>query len=174
MTTCTSTTHYAGCECHEARHAREIARLIAQRDYWHRFADARTERILALQNERTKEAEPDIHSCSYHCERPECIKRQRDELRDAQTVYVEPDPAPDCPCCTGTGKAPYTDPHLDIAQPADAREAKLYDELLYAVCTKCPGETRHQTALRYIRQAEAPTGEVDQAAIAAIHREEGE
>ena len=24
----------------------------------------------------------DIHSCSYHCDRPECIKAQRDELRD--------------------------------------------------------------------------------------------
>jgi len=23
-----------------------------------------------------------IHSCSYYCERPECIKAQRDELRD--------------------------------------------------------------------------------------------
>ena len=23
-----------------------------------------------------------IHSCSYYCERPECIKRQRDELRE--------------------------------------------------------------------------------------------
>jgi hypothetical protein len=25
----------------------------------------------------------DIHSCSYYCDRPECIKRQRDEMRDA-------------------------------------------------------------------------------------------
>lgn len=24
----------------------------------------------------------DIHSCSYYCARPECIKAQRDELRD--------------------------------------------------------------------------------------------
>ena len=24
----------------------------------------------------------DIHSCSYYCNRPECIKAQRDELRD--------------------------------------------------------------------------------------------
>jgi hypothetical protein len=24
----------------------------------------------------------DVHSCSYHCDRPECIKAQRDELRD--------------------------------------------------------------------------------------------
>jgi hypothetical protein len=32
-----------------------------------------------------------IHSCSYYCERPECIKAQRDELRDrlAQPVAWE-------------------------------------------------------------------------------------
>lgn len=24
----------------------------------------------------------DIHSCSYYCERPECVRRQRDEMRD--------------------------------------------------------------------------------------------
>lgn len=32
--------------------------------------------------------------------------------------------------------------------------AELYAELLYAVARKHPGETRHETALRYIRQAE--------------------
>ena len=31
----------------------------------------------------------------------------------------------------------------------------LYDELLYAVSSKFPDESRHATALRYIRQAEA-------------------
>jgi len=30
-----------------------------------------------------------------------------------------------------------------------------YHELLYSVASKFPGETRHQTALRYIREAEA-------------------
>jgi hypothetical protein len=24
----------------------------------------------------------DIHTCSYYCDRPRCIKAQRDELRD--------------------------------------------------------------------------------------------
>lgn len=24
----------------------------------------------------------DVHSCSYYCDRPECIKAQRDELRE--------------------------------------------------------------------------------------------
>jgi hypothetical protein len=32
-----------------------------------------------------------------------------------------------------------------------------YHELLYAVGTKYPGESRHETALRYIRQAERRT-----------------
>ena len=35
----------------------------------------------------------EIHSCSYYCDRPECIKAQRDELRDrlAQSNEFEPD-----------------------------------------------------------------------------------
>lgn len=32
-----------------------------------------------------------------------------------------------------------------------------YEELLYAVHRKFPDETRHQTALRYIKTAEAPS-----------------
>ena len=34
--------------------------------------------------------------------------------------------------------------------------AEAYQELLYAVVNKIPGETRHQTALRIITDAEAP------------------
>ena len=47
----------------------------------------------------------------------------------------------------------------EAAEQAEARVAALegqYYELLYAVANKYPDETRHQTALRYIRQAEAP------------------
>jgi hypothetical protein len=43
------------------------------------------------------------------------------------------------------------------AEAAEAQVAelcKLYEELLYAVARKFPGETRHQTALRYINNAE--------------------
>jgi hypothetical protein len=29
-----------------------------------------------------------IHSCSYYCDRPACIKAQRDELRDKLTEAV--------------------------------------------------------------------------------------
>lgn len=35
----------------------------------------------------------------------------------------------------------------------------LYHELLYAVEKKYPGETRHQTALRYIQEAESKESE---------------
>lgn len=38
-------------------------------------------------------------------------------------------------------------------QPADVDEK--YAELIYAVANKYPGESRHETALRYIRQAES-------------------
>lgn len=38
---------------------------------------------------------------------------------------------------------------------SDMRSVKvMYDELIYAVGTKFEGESRHQTALKYIRQAE--------------------
>ena len=36
--------------------------------------------------------------------------------------------------------------------------AKKYNEILYAVARKFPGESRHETALRYIRQAEEVHG----------------
>ena len=38
------------------------------------------------------------------------------------------------------------------------KELELYGELLYAVANKFPGESRHQTALRYIRNAEKRSG----------------
>ena len=34
--------------------------------------------------------------------------------------------------------------------------SRRYEELIFAVAIKHPGETRHETALRYIRQAEGP------------------
>ena len=42
-----------------------------------------------------------------------------------------------------------------------------YDELIYGVGNKWRGETRHQTALRYIRQAETPAG-TEGAAVKAV------
>ena len=30
----------------------------------------------------TLTANNDVHTCSYYCERPECVKAQRDELRE--------------------------------------------------------------------------------------------
>ena len=47
--------------------------------------------------------------------------------------------------------------HLLAEAKAEARVAELeeqYGELIFAVATKYPDETRHQTALRYIQQAE--------------------
>jgi hypothetical protein len=35
--------------------------------------------------------------------------------------------------------------------------SKNYDELLFEVARKFPGETRHETARRYIREAESRT-----------------
>ena len=41
--------------------------------------------------------------------------------------------------------------------PADEGVSSKYEELIYAVGNKYPGESRHETALRYIRQAETPS-----------------
>ncbi len=41
----------------------------------------------------------------------------------------------------------------------EGNEAK-YQELLYHVGQKFPDESRHETALRYIKEAEKPTGEM--------------
>ena len=45
--------------------------------------------------------------------------------------------------------------------------SEKYYELLYAVVRKHPAETRHETALRYIRQAEQSSG---QCSAKAHHR----
>ncbi len=45
--------------------------------------------------------------------------------------------------------------HLHPLPPDDV--VQKYEELLYAVHRKFPDETRHQTALRYIKTAEAPS-----------------
>jgi hypothetical protein len=48
------------------------------------------------------------------------------------------------------------------ARRKDAEDAKLYLELIYAVGKIYPNETRHQTALRYIQEAESCKYEVAQ------------
>lgn len=71
----------------------------------------------------------DIHSCSYYCERPECIRSQRDELVKR---FVE----------------------TSNSEVVQALIREKYDELLLAVEIKYPNEFRHETALRYIRESE--------------------
>ena len=59
------------------------------------------------------------------------------------------------------------------APPAAVPETEAkYAELLYAVESKWPGESRHETALRYIREREAGTVSTDaqSAMIAAAER----
>jgi hypothetical protein len=40
----------------------------------------------------------EIHSCSYYCDRSECIRAQRDELR-SRLAQPEQEPVFDCPRC---------------------------------------------------------------------------
>lgn len=72
----------------------------------------------------------DIHSCSYYCERPECVRAQRDELVKR---FVE----------------------TSNSEVVQALVREKYDELLLAVERKYPNESKHKTVLRYIREAES-------------------
>lgn len=66
-----------------------------------------------------------------------------------------------CPArCSGCGCFLANEPHAEWCKKKPELEAKVrrmedqYHELIFAVSNKYPGETRHQTALRYIRNAE--------------------
>lgn len=51
------------------------------------------------------------------------------------------------------GPAGY-DIYSDEQLAAKDRCVEAYDQLMFAVCRKFDGESRHETALRYIREAE--------------------
>lgn len=55
-------------------------------------------------------------------------------------------------CAEATYPEPAGSAPLVAQPPRDVSE--LYHELLYAVARKFPGESRHETALRYIRDTE--------------------
>jgi hypothetical protein len=59
----------------------------------------------------------------------------------------------------------YTYEPLYAAPPANAEIREKYLELLYAVEKAHPNESRHETALRYIRQAETRPAQCSQAAM---------
>lgn len=54
-----------------------------------------------------------------------------------------------------------------IARQVPKGCVEKYNELLYAVARKWPNESRHETALRYIRQVEERANSGDSAMIAA-------
>jgi hypothetical protein len=55
-----------------------------------------------------------------------------------------------CPECVAESMK-----ELRSLRAENARQRSEYMELIYAVATKHPNETRHQTALRYIMQRES-------------------
>jgi|JI10StandDraft_1071094.scaffolds.fasta_scaffold101188_8 hypothetical protein len=57
-----------------------------------------------------------------------------------------------------TAGAGYEKKKYVRADKTEATEAR-YNELLLAVSNKYPGETRHETALRYIRERETPNND---------------
>ena len=59
-----------------------------------------------------------------------------------------------------------------INNEAERMFERAYHELIYAVGNKYPGETRHETALRYIREAELRCEECAFCGEAIINRRE--
>ena len=75
----------------------------------------------------------EIHSCSYYCDRPECIKAQRDELRE-RLAQPEQEPAARLTCeelgyvpLSADGKSVYIDGVglVRLAQPEQEPAARL-------------------------------------------------
>ena len=84
-----------------------------------------------------------------------------------------------CPSCVSVSRKRIRQLEADLAAAREALEKaeaelerikgtrikELYYELLYQVCNKYSNETRHQTALRYIRQAENQNNPPSSAAL---------
>jgi hypothetical protein len=56
----------------------------------------------------------------------------------------------------------YKNLYEENEKELEAAETK-YHELIFEVCSKHPGESRHETARRYIREKETASGETGQA-----------
>jgi hypothetical protein len=82
----------------------------------------------------------------------EILAKQREEFERRNIVGFEFNPE------THTKSYVYKQQHVDKLKAQHKREVEAlkekYNELLMAVSNKYPSETRHQTALRYIKNAE--------------------
>ena len=85
------------------------------------------------------------------CEHPLVIETSNVEVTGASRPLCE---------------APVLTDGLEVV--ADEDWKRKYFELVMAVGNKHPGETRHQTALRYIRQSEAPSTRAAQTEAANV------
>lgn len=84
--------------------------------------------------DRIKELEADVEYLE------KCVRSHDNDKRSAQESFGK--------CFSENQKL-----HKEVAELR--RDAERYNELLLAVERKFPDETRHQTALRYIKSAEA-------------------
>lgn len=88
--------------------------------------------------------------CPY-CKQPVGVEGFRTAVEKARRVWMDENP-----CEDGHDHVTPFDQFLygPLAQQPAAVDEK-YAELIYAVANKYPDESRHETALRYIRQAES-------------------
>ncbi len=79
----------------------------------------------------------EIHSCSWFCDRPECVRAQRDSLRDRFVTSASPrvgtlPPLPECAVC-------HIETRLEYKTVAGEGRPRL--EMWY-VCPQCQSITR--------------------------------
>lgn len=139
------------------------------------YTEAETE-----EERRLREMDAEIEAAFRESDVPEDDMDNEDYIRgwqDAKADSVDPRSTKPCPGCA-RGDVPVMldedgtfcsvsgepgrlghgvdDRFFFCADYSEAQEPERskYNELLYAVASKFPGESRHETALRYIRQAE--------------------
>lgn len=76
-------------------------------------------------------ANTDVHTCSYYCERPGCVRRQRDELRDRMESALEAarGVVDGCHCATCTCNPGMT-PAIRFDTSPAAQEGAVRDHLI--------------------------------------------
>jgi hypothetical protein len=60
-----------------------------------------------------------MHSCSYYCDKPECIKSQRDELRETLSGVLEQNTELDAKLAEMERQWPFPPPGFKHPRPGD-------------------------------------------------------
>lgn len=97
-----------------------------------------------------------IHSCSYYCQRPECIKAQRDELRER---LAQPEQEPNY--WLGYGLQAHTEKPFEGATPlytAPPQRKPLTEDDIALILADCSASTHRHDDFHFVRAIERAHG----------------